>query len=97
MVNQKRQSYTQEEKDRAVDLALRDGNISKVARELGYNQATLRLWVKHAKAQAPGGGLVNIEQQELARLRKEVAQLRAERDFLKKTSSYFAKDSQKWK
>ena len=56
MGKQKRQSYSQEEKDRAVDLALRDGNISKVARNLGDNQATLRLWVKKAKAQAPPGG-----------------------------------------
>jgi len=33
------------------------------------------------------------EQLEIARLRKEVAKLRAERDILKKAAAYFAKDS----
>jgi transposase-like protein len=33
------------------------------------------------------------EEDELQRLRKEVVQLRAERDFLKKVAAYFTKES----
>jgi transposase len=33
------------------------------------------------------------EQQEIERLRREVVKLKAERDILKKTAAYFAKES----
>jgi transposase len=36
---------------------------------------------------------MKAEQLEIARLRKEVAKLKAERDILKKAAAYFAKDS----
>jgi transposase len=97
MTKRKRKTYTQEQKDEAVNLALKDGNVSKVARNLGLNQATLRLWILKAREQAPEGGLLDVEKEEVIRLRAENKRLRVERDFLKKTSSYFAKDSQKWK
>ncbi|MFT7619248.1 MAG: transposase [Planctomycetota bacterium] len=96
MTKRKRNTYTQEQKDEAVNLALRDGNVSKVARDLGLNQATLRLWLKKARIEKPDD-VKEIESEEVIRLRAEVKRLREERDFLKKTSSYFAKDSQKWK
>jgi len=57
----------------------------------------LRRWVKEFaadQAQAfPGQGQVKPEQQELDRLRREVVKLKAERDILKKTAAYFARES----
>jgi transposase len=41
----------------------------------------------------PGHGQVRPEQQEIDRLRREVAKLRAERDILKKAAAYFARDA----
>lgn len=57
----------------------------------------LRNWVKaladdpqHA---FPGQGQMKPEQQEIVRLKREVAKLKAERDILKKAAAYFAKES----
>lgn len=41
----------------------------------------------------PGHGQMKPEAAELDRLRKEVQKLRTERDILKKTAAYFAKES----
>lgn len=41
----------------------------------------------------PGHGQLKPEQQEIDRLRKEVAKLRAERDILKKAAAYFAREA----
>jgi transposase len=41
----------------------------------------------------PGKGVMKPEQAEIERLKREVAKLKMERDILKKTAAYFAKDS----
>jgi transposase len=41
----------------------------------------------------PGHGQMKPEQLEIARLKREVAKLKAERDILKKAAAYFAKES----
>jgi len=41
----------------------------------------------------PGQGRMKPEQVEIARLRREVLKLKAERDILKKATAYFAKES----
>ncbi len=41
----------------------------------------------------PGNGRLREPEEELRRLRREVAQLRAERDFLKSVATFFAKES----
>ena len=41
----------------------------------------------------PGKGVMQLEQAELDRLRKEVAKLKMDRDILKKAKAYFAKES----
>jgi transposase-like protein len=40
-----------------------------------------------------GQGQMKPEQQEIERLRREVAKLKAERDILKKAAAYFAKEA----
>ena len=41
----------------------------------------------------PGYGVMKPEQQEIERLRRELARMKAERDILKKAAAYFARDS----
>jgi transposase-like protein len=58
--------------------------------------ATMRLEIsarQTAKAQYafPGNGQMKPEQLEIARLKREVIKLKAERDILKKAAAYFAK------
>jgi transposase len=69
----------------------------QVSRDLGVHQTVLRNWVKafaEDPAQAfPGHGQMKPEQAEIARLRREVTKLKAERDILKKAAAYFAKES----
>jgi transposase len=68
-----------------------------VARALGVNATVLRRWEAQVKVDPPtafpGNGRVAREEDELQRLRKEVTQLRAERDFLNKVAAYFTKES----
>jgi transposase len=61
------------------------------------HENVLRKWVKDFTvdpAQAfPGQGQMKPEQAEIARLKREVIKLKAERDILKKAAAYFAKES----
>ncbi|MGY3440020.1 transposase [Bradyrhizobium sp. USDA 4473] len=41
----------------------------------------------------PGHGQMKPEQQEIGRLRREVAKLKAERDILKKAVAFFSKEA----
>src|SRR5947209_19849662 len=57
----------------------------------------LRQWVRDFAADRqqafPGHGQMKPEQAEIARLKREVTKLKAERDILKKAAAYFAKES----
>jgi transposase len=68
--------------------------VAEIARELGVNHETLRQWVKAAdKEQArAAAGLGPAELEELKRLRKENAELRVEKEILRKAAQYFAKE-----
>ena len=59
--------------------------IAQVARDLGVNEGTLGNWVNQARAARDGHGeLAKDDYEELKRLRVEVAELRMERDVLKR-------------
>lgn len=91
-----RARYTREFKQEAVRLVQARQSQASVCRSLNLSAQTLYNWVKahqqgrelsHASTQ------VSPEQMELSRLRSEVAQLKMERDILKKAAAYFAKES----
>jgi len=71
--------------------------VAQASRDLGIHANVLRKWVRDATLDPvqvfPGPGQMKPEQAEFARLKKEVARLRVERDILKKTAAYFAKES----
>lgn len=94
-----KQVYTAEYREQAVLLITRDGlSVAEAARRLSMSLKTLANWVKRAKAGtlAPAGQarqLVTETEAECARLRREVAELRMERDILKKATALFASES----
>lgn len=90
-----RRRFTEEFKEGAVRLVLDEGkSISSVARDLDVTASGLGVWVKQARADRTKGktGLTSEERAELTRLRKEVRELRMERDILKKAAAFFAKN-----
>jgi transposase len=71
-----------------------DKTVTQVATELGLNRETLRQWVKQGRIdQGELEGLATTEREELRRLRREVAELRMERDLLVKAAALFAKET----
>jgi transposase len=89
--------YSPEFKQDAVKLAVEsDQPISQTARALGVNPNTLYTWVaKYHQPQTVDeeGAGDKHPYEELKRLRREIAQLKEERDILKKAAAYFAKNS----
>ena len=92
-----RARYTQELKRQAVSMAVEDGlGVSETARRLSIPMKTLANWVAQYRQDQQGFAAkpgVSEQEAELSRLKKENAQLRMERDILKKAAAYFAKES----
>ena len=93
-----RRQYTREFKFEAVKLIQERGvTVAQASRDLGVHGTVLRRWVQERAADPqqafPGQGQMKPEQVELARLRREVLKLKAERDILKKAAAYFAKEA----
>jgi transposase len=90
-----RQRYSAEFKAEAVRMVRESGQaVSTMAKQMGIPPGTLAHWVdKDAERSARPAVDGESTQAELARLRKEVAELRMERDILKKATAYFAKES----
>lgn len=91
--------YTQEFREQAVKLVEGEGlPITEAARRLKVPAGSLKNWLYAARAgklKEIGQGqkpLPDIEL-ELARVRKELAEVKLERDLLKKCAAYFAKES----
>lgn len=94
----KRRQFSKEFKTEAVRLVKERGvSVVQAAKDLDVHENVLRKWVRDVSEDAqhafPGHGQMKPEQAEIARLRKEVAKLKMERDILKKAAAYFAKES----
>jgi transposase len=93
-----RRKFTREFKLEAVRL-IKDRGVSYVqaSHDLGVHTSQLRDWVKKLSYDPqhafPGQGQMKPEQLEIARLKREVTKLKAERDILKRAAAYFAKES----
>ena len=79
-----RRKFDHDVREGAVRLVRETGKpIAQVARDLGINEGTLGNWVNADKRRRGGNGaLGEDERAELARLRKENAELAMERDVL---------------
>ena len=72
--------------------------VPDVASQYNVGKSTLEKWLQRYRAEQSGkplatGRAITPEQQEIQRLKKENAQLRLERDILKKASALLAQDS----
>ncbi len=89
-------SYSSEFKQDAVKLAVEsEQSVAQTARDLGVNPNSLYTWIsKYHQPESPAnkGSGDKHPYEELKRLRRENAQLKEERDILKK-AAYFAKNS----
>ena len=64
---------------------------ASVARDLGVNHETLRLWVREAeRAAAPGLAAADGLERENRQLRARVKELELEREILRRAAKYFA-------
>jgi transposase len=91
-----RARYTLEFKLEALRQIGAGRSVAEVSAVLGVGPTTLHNWLKaqrEGKLGGPGSKSVTPEQMELARLRAENAQLKMERDILKKATAYFARES----
>jgi transposase-like protein len=88
--------FTPEFKREAVELSLQaNKSVRQVAEELGLTEKLLSRWRSEQAQQGReafrGHGRRTVEEDELARLRRENAELKMERDILKKAAAWFAK------
>lgn len=87
--------YPPEFRRQIVELVRAGRSPSDLAREFEPSAEAIRSWVKQADRDAGRrtDGLPSDERAELARLRREVRQLRQERDILAKAAAWFARET----
>ena len=86
-------SYPKEFKEEAVALVTEQGySVPEAAKSLGIAVSLLYTWKAKVEKQNAGLSLKEDERDELNRLRKEVKNLRMEKEILKKASAFFAKE-----
>lgn len=102
MGKRKTKAYSEAYRREAVRLADQpDRTAADVARELGIHVNQIYNWRtqfnKLSKGQftvADGTNYSKAEAEEIRKLKKEIARLKEERDFLKKATAYFAKNDE---
>jgi len=93
--------YSDELREEAAKLVIEDGlSIPEAGRRLSIPTSTVRNWVSMYK----NGTLSDVGknrkphseiERELARVNRELSEVKMERDLLKKAAAYFAKESQR--
>jgi transposase len=96
-----RSAFTEEFKEEAAKMVI-EGGLSQpeVCRRLSLANSTLARWVRQAKKRGLSTAAakrtpITEEEMEVARLKREIAELKMERDILKNATAYFAKESLK--
>nr|GAJ37663.1 transposase and inactivated derivatives [Bradyrhizobium sp. DOA9] len=89
-----RRKFSREFKVEAVKLGRERGvSAAQAGRDLDVDENVLRKWVNEFGSDPvqafPGHGQMKAEQQEIERLRREVAKLKAERNILKWAAAFF--------
>jgi transposase len=94
---EKRNKYDREFREGAVRIVHETNKpIAQIARDLGINEGTLGNWVaRDREARQDSDGLSKGDIEELKRLRAENAELRMERDVLKRSVVLWVKEATK--
>ena len=96
-MSEKRNKYDAEFREGAVRIVEETKKpIAQIARDLGVNEGTLGNWVTKAREARQGTeGLSKGDVEELKRLRAQNAELRMERDVLKRSVVLWVKEATK--
>jgi transposase len=87
-----RRRFSDEFKAETVKLVKQSNrSMADVAMELGLNAKSIGEWVK--RAEELGQSIEEDERAELRRLRKEVHELRMEKEILRKATAFFAREN----
>ena len=97
MAKKKRRKFKAEYKAEVVDILNRgEKSLSQLCRDLDLVPSVVGNWRKAlnvAKGTGSATSSVMQESTEIAELRRELRQVKMERDFLKKTAAFFARES----
>ncbi len=90
-----RRTFTDAFKAETVELVRSSGEtIAQISRDLDLTETAVRRWVEQAAIDAgQRQGMTTAEREELARLRREVRVLQEEREILKKSAAFFARET----
>lgn len=92
----KQNRYTKEFRDRAIDLVVRQGYaVAKAAESLGVKFHTMDYWIRnHRREHRVETAMSEADKDQLLEaLRRENAELKVEKEILKKAAAFFAKES----
>jgi transposase len=91
----KRRKYSEEFKREAVGLTRQpDASVSQVAGDIGVGSNLLFRWRRELESEGkvfPGSGVAR--DQEVLALRRELARVKRERNFLRDAAAFFASES----
>jgi len=87
--------YPPEYRQQIVELVRAGRRPEELAREFGPTVQTIQNWLKQADRDEGRrhDGLTTAERQELVRLRREIKQVRLEREILAKAAAWFARET----
>ena len=91
-----RRKFTREFKIEAVELVKkRSGKVTEVAENLGIHPVVLHRWIREFSEDPeyafPGQGKMKTPDEEVYKLKKELKDLKEERDILKKALAIFSR------
>lgn len=92
----KRRKFSPEFKRGAVEQASQPGvTCAQVAQELGINANLLSRWKRElgSEGRHAFGGSGTPRDEEVAALKRELARVKKERDFLREAATFFARES----
>jgi transposase len=92
-MSRSRREYPPEFRQKLIELVEAGRSPEELAKEFEPSAQTIRNWVK--RAQADGGKrrdvLTSAEREELGKLRRELKQVKLEREILAKATAWFAR------